>query len=73
MYITVLAEMAECWNSWAKVEEFDGIYFIGVSNKDESLVDAVLYPGPQAVMSDMFQDLQGTELKIWIINLCGID
>ena len=64
LYITVLAEMAECWNSWAKVEGFDGIYFIGVSNKDESLVDAVLYPGPQAVMSDMFQDLQGTELKI---------
>lgn len=64
MYITVLEEMTECWNTWAEGEGFHGIYFIGVSNRDESLVDAVLYPGPQAAMSDMLSELKGSELKI---------
>lgn len=54
LFITVLKEMRECWNLWAKQEGFKGIYFIGASNKDESLVDAVLYPGPQMAMSTLF-------------------
>lgn len=64
MYITVLDRMSECWNSWAKEEGFDGIYFIGVSNRDESVVDAVLYPGPQAVMNDMLGEMDGSGLKV---------
>ena len=54
LYITVLKEMADCWNLWAKQEGFEGIYFIGASNKDESLVDGVLYPAPQMAMSTLF-------------------
>lgn len=64
MYITVLEEMIECWNHLAKEEGFQGIYFIGVSNKDEALVDGVLYPGPQTVMSEMLQGTKNSELKI---------
>lgn len=64
MYITVLDKMSECWNRWAIAEGFEGIYFIGVSNRDESLVDAVLYPGPQTAMSELLQELDGSELKI---------
>lgn len=64
MYITVLGEMAECWNAWAEEEGFQGIYFIGASNRDESLVDAVLHPGPQAVMSEMLAELKSPGLKI---------
>ena len=64
LYITVLAEMSECWNQWAREEGFNGIYLIGVSNKDESLVDAVLYPGPQTAMSEMIQELTESKLKI---------
>lgn len=63
-YITVLEEMSDCWNQWAIEEGFDGIYFIGVSNRDESVLDAVLYPGPQAVMGEMLEDFKDTELKI---------
>lgn len=64
LYITVLAEMSECWNRWAREEGFDGIYFIGVSNKDETLVDAVLYPGPQTAMSGMIQQLKESTPQI---------
>lgn len=64
MYITVLEEMSACWNKWAIEEGFKGIYFIGVSNRDETLVDAVLYPGPQAAMSGMIQNMKGSELKV---------
>lgn len=63
MYIPVLEEMSECWNCWAREEGFDGIYFVGVSNRDESLVDAVLYPGPQTAMGKMMQELGESKLK----------
>lgn len=62
--ITVLDEMSVCWNKWAIAEGFEGIYFIGVSNQDETLVDAVLYPGPQTVMSAMIQELESSDLKV---------
>lgn len=51
LYITVLPEMTKCWNQWANEVGFNGIYFVGASNKDNSLVNKVLYPGPQLAMS----------------------
>ncbi len=64
MLITVLGEMSERWNAWAKAEGFAGIYFIGAGSRDTTLVDAVLYPGPQTSMSDMLAELEGSELKV---------
>lgn len=64
LHITVLEEMSNYWNQWAIEEGFDGIYFIGVDNKDESLVDAVLYPGPQVAVREMLQELNGSGLRI---------
>jgi len=51
MYIDVLKDMRDCWNALAIDNGFAGIYFIGANNKDESLVDNVLYPAPQTAMS----------------------
>lgn len=64
MYITVLEEMVECWNLWAREQGFDGIYFIGASNRDETLVDAVLYPGPQTAMWEALSEYKGSGLKV---------
>lgn len=62
--ITSLEEMSECWNHWVQSEGFDGIYFIGANNKNETLVDAVLYPAPQTVMGDMLNAFTDAQLKV---------
>ncbi len=62
--IIVLEEMVKCWNFWAKKEGFDGIFFVGAKNRDESLVDAVLDTEPQTAMHEMLQTLEYQELKI---------
>lgn len=58
-FITVLREMTECWNNLAKEAGFEGMYIIGASNKDEGLVDNVLYPSPQTAMSYMTATVKG--------------
>lgn len=64
MDIPVLGEMIECWNSWSKEQGFSGIYFIGVSNKKDSMLNATLFPGPQTAMGDMFNGLMKSNLRI---------
>lgn len=56
--IDVLEEMVNCWNVLAVKEGFDGVYFIGVGNKDERTVNAVLYPGPQTAFSRMLESAE---------------
>lgn len=64
MDINVLEEMSECWNNWAIEEGFNGIYFIGANNKDEALVDAVLYPGPISGIKDILKKYNNSEFRV---------
>ncbi len=63
--IDVLEEMITCWNIWAREEGFGGIYFIGGNNRNDTLVDNVLYQAPQFVINEMMSKTDKKETKIF--------
>mgnify|MGYP004621908669 CR=1 FL=1 len=76
LHITVLPQMTKCWNQWACQAGFAGIYFVGASNKDNSLVNKVLYPAPQLALSPLFasksfdSDLRVLQYKeVWDVTI----
>ncbi len=62
--ITVLEEMSDCWNTWAKEAGFDGIYFIGANCGEQKLTDVILCPGPQTAMREMLRGVSTAEIRI---------